>query len=69
MIRALKVMLDHLHRHMELGGGIGDKHLATCGMPEGCPFSIPIMACLTWFVTMCVQQQVEDVVTPCFADN
>lgn len=69
IICALKGMLDHLYRHIELGGGIGDKHLATCGIPEGCPFSIPIMACLTWFVTMCVQQQVEDVVTPCFADN
>ena len=69
VIRALKGMLVHLCRHIELGGGIGEKQLASCGIPEGCPFSIPIMACLSWFVTMCVQRRVVDVVTPCFADN
>lgn len=68
-ISAHLAMLNHLNRHIEIAGQIGDVVPSTCGIPEGCAASVSCMVALTVLAANVMQRVCPTVQVSMFADN
>ena len=68
-IQGHQAMLAGLVRILELNGQVGDGHASTCGIPEGCAFSVASMVALTILAAEAIQKGNASVDVTMFADN
>ena len=54
VLRAYKAYIDNLLVYNCLAGGIGTPHQRRCGIPQGCPFSMNMVALIMrpWIIMM-----------------
>ena len=61
--------MDGLHRLVEVAGQVGDEHFSTCGVPEGCAFSVVSMVTLTILAAEIMQDGNAGISIVMYADN
>lgn len=68
-ITAHQGMLDGLRRLVEVAGQVGDEQYSTCGVPEGCAFSVVSMVTLTILAAEIMQGGNAGISIVMYADN
>ena len=66
---ALKPMLDHLVRYLEIGGTLGEPVPSTTCIPEGGAFSVAGMVALAGWVAMNIESEFNGLECIFYADN
>ena len=67
--RAHQQMLRHLTRLVEISGKVGDFVPSSCGIPEGCAYSVVSMTVLTALAAHVLKFNDPEVLVAMFADN
>eukprot|EP00435_Cladocopium_sp_Y103_P054469 s515_g17.t1 len=67
--RAHQNMLAGLERLVEIAGQVGDTQWSSCGVPEGCAYSVVSMVCMTILAAEVMGCRHTDIDVTMFADN